>query len=108
MTEITKAERLVAVYQVLVGRAQRKETITYEAMADAIQVSNARLVGRYLDPIAVHLLMAGLPPLTALVVSKVNGKPGEGLIKAPETFEDARGRVYAYGWDPELFAPLLG
>ena len=108
MTEFTKAERLVAVYKVLVGRAQRGETITYEAMAGAIQVSNARLVGRYLDPIAVHLLMAGLPPLTALVVSKVNGKPGEGLIKTPETFEDALRRVYAYGWDPEFFAPLLG
>ena len=85
MAELTKSERLVIVYQVLVERAQRRETITYEEMASAIQVSNARLVGRYLDPIAVHLLMAGLPALTALVVSKANGKPGEGLIKTPET-----------------------
>ena len=108
MAELTKSERLVIVYQVLVERAQRRETITYEEMASAIQVSNARLVGRYLDPIAVHLLMAGLPALTALVVSKANGKPGEGLIKTPETFKEARARVYDYGWDHELFAPLLG
>ena len=107
MAELTKAEKLVTVYQVLVELAQRGDTITYEEMAAAIQVSNARLVGRYLDPIAVHLLMAGLPPLTALVVSKVNGKPGAGLMKTPQSFEDGRAWVYAYPWDPELFAPLL-
>ena len=108
MAELTKAEKLVTVYQVLVELAQRGETITYEEMASAIQVSNARLVGRYLDPIAVHLLMVGVPPLTALVVSKVNGKPGEGLINTSETFQEAWARVYAYSWNPQLFAPLLG
>ena len=99
--------KLVTIYQVLVELAQRRDTTTYEDMAAAIQISNARLVGRYLDPIAVHLLMAGLPPLTALVVSKVNGKPGAGLMETPQIFEEGRARVYAYRRDPELFVPLL-
>ena len=67
-------------YWVLVDLAQRRETITYEEMADRIGTNHARHVGRHLDPIAIHLRLTELPALTALVVSKANGRPGDGLL----------------------------
>ena len=107
MTTRSKFEKIVTAYQVLVQVAGRRETITYEEMARRIGVNNPQHVGRHLDPIAVHLRMAGLPALTVLVVSKGNQRPGSGLLAPRETFQEACRRAYVHSWDPDLFDSLL-
>lgn len=107
MSTNTKFKGIVTAYQVLVQVARRSETITYEEMAKRIGVNNPQHVGRRLDPIAVHLRLAGLPALTVLVVDKKSGKPGAGMLTPGETFPEARQRVYAHSWNPHLFDPIL-
>ena len=107
MIEPTKFERIVIAYRVLVELAQKRETITYEEMANAMQANNPQHVGRHLDPIAIHLLLTGLPALTTLVVHKGNRRPGKGLLASQATFDETCLRVYDHDWDPNLFDPLL-
>lgn len=107
MTTRTKFEKIVTAYQILVQVAGQRETITYSEMAKRIGANNPQHVGRHLDPIAVHLRMAGLPALTVLAVDKKSGKPGAGMLTPGETFPEACQRVYAHRWNPDLFDPLL-
>lgn len=107
MSELTKAERIVAANWALVEVAQGRTTITYGDLASRIDGISARSVGRYLDVIAVHLFLTGMPPLTALVVSRWQGTPGDGWLAVGETFHDACERVYAHDWNPDLFDRLL-
>jgi hypothetical protein len=61
----------------LIETAMRGQLITYSAL-----LPNRRKVGDYLYRIAKEEQAAGRPPLTALVVHKVGGKPGPGFIEA--------------------------
>lgn len=61
----------------LIETAAGGGTITYSEL-----VRNRRMVGSFLYRIAKEEEVAGRPPLTALVVHKVGGKPGPGFLEA--------------------------
>jgi hypothetical protein len=61
----------------LIETAMNGRTITYSGLG-----TGRRMVGSYLYRIAKEEQAAGRPPLTALVVHKVDGKPGPGFLEA--------------------------
>ena len=93
----------------LIETAMRGQLITYSAL-----VPYRRKVGDYLYRIAKEEQAAGRPPLTALVVHKVDGKPGPGFLEAAkwvgfwregetedEVWRRAVAAVHEY-WRPKL------
>jgi len=61
----------------LIETAVNGDTISYSGLG-----TSRRMVGSYLYRIAKEEQAAGRPPLTALVVHKVDGKPGPGFLEA--------------------------
>ena len=61
----------------LIETAANGATITYSELG-----TSKAYVGSYLSRIAMEEKTAGRPPLTALVVHKVGGKPGPGFLEA--------------------------
>ncbi|MGB6874026.1 MAG: hypothetical protein WBE46_07860 [Dehalococcoidia bacterium] len=93
----TVESRAVQIWQILVGLAYNRQTITYEKLSGLLGFKGAGTMGQFLDPIMRYCKLNGLPPLTVLVVGKYLGVPGEGLI----TVKDAdleREQVYDYDW----------
>jgi hypothetical protein len=93
----------------LIETAVNGGTITYSGLG-----TGRRMVGNYLYRIAKEEQAAGRPPLTALVVHKVDGKPGPGFLEAAkwvgfwregetedEVWRRAVEEVHAY-WRPKL------
>ena len=96
----------VAAYVLVVAAAIEGRTITYSEVAARGQVA------RYLYRIANYEKAHGRPPLTAIVVHKQDGRPGQGFriameqvgyAKTGESDEDLWARacaeVFAY-WRP--------
>ena len=93
----TVESRAVQIWQILVGLAYNRQTITYGKLSKLLGFKGAGTMGKFLDPIMKYCKLNGLPPLTVLVVGKYVGVPGEGLI----TVKDAdleREQVYDYDW----------
>jgi hypothetical protein len=74
-----RSAALEAVYQRIIEAARDGRVLTYEELH-----TNRGHVGTYLHTIALDEAAAGRPPLTALVVSKSTGLPGEGFMPALE------------------------
>lgn len=82
----------------LVKAARNMDTLYYSDLAPKIPTNDLN-VGQALGPIQAYCIENALPPLTVLVVSKKNGKPGDGFIGAtPESFEPELARAYDYDW----------
>lgn len=93
----TNPMRALQVWQILIGKAHNRQTITYIALANVIGYSDARPVPNILDHIMKYCEQNNLPPLTALVVSKSSGAPGEGLTTLRHPDAD-REEVFNYDW----------
>ncbi len=96
MAEMTTYERAIQIYQVLIAAAHNRQTITYKMLGEAVRLP-ARGLGPHLDHIQRYCASNGLPPLTTLVVQTGGGHPGSGL-RATESVDEDRERVYAHGW----------
>ena len=92
---MTREERALQVWQVLIGAAHRRQTITYEQLGEQVGLL-ARGVGRYLFILQAYCGDHDLPPITALVVGKESGRPGEG--SGLEDVPAAQARVYEVDW----------
>ncbi len=94
---MTGAERAQQTWQVLIGAAHNRQTLTYDILEDMTGMFSAGF-GPILDRIAAYCSRKGLPPLTVLVVGKNTGRPGTGY-KSPTGDEAAdRESVYAERW----------
>ena len=92
---MTREERALQIWQVLIGAAHSRQTLTYEDLGEIVGLL-ARGVGRYLYIISRYCTAHDLPPLTVLVVQKASGLPSPGL-----TVDDANAaqqQVYAHPW----------
>jgi hypothetical protein len=76
---------LEAVYERIIAAAKEGRVLTYEQLE-----TNRGHVGKFLHTIALDEAAAERPPLTALVVSKTNGQPGDGFLPAMEEIGYAR------------------
>ena len=93
---MNRAERALQIWQVLVGAARNRQTLTYPILGQMIDLP-ARGLGGPLDRVQEHCRQKGLPPLTVLAVSTQTGHPSAG--HAPVTEEGAdRESVYSFNW----------
>jgi alkylated DNA nucleotide flippase Atl1 len=93
---MTRPERALQVWQVLVGAADNRQLLTYEILAKLIGMG-AGTMAQTLGIIMRYCDERDLPPLTAIVVKKSSGVPGTGLTTLREINRD-REKVYSYPW----------
>jgi len=103
------AERAAQIWPVLALAARNRQVLTYGMLSKLISVPSAGL-GQLLEPIQSYCLLGnGLPPLTAIVVSKESGLPGVGFVAAHDVPREQM-RVFEFDWlehgcpTPEQFA----
>lgn len=100
----------------LIKLAESHRTVFYCEIRDNIRDKfgvrySCQYMGSLLSPIQDHCLECCKPPLTALVVSKRTGLPGEGFIAedipAKECYEQIKNEIFAHNWKDER-CPFLG
>lgn len=98
---VTRRERALQVWQVLVGAAHHRQVLTYEILAGLIGMGpegkGAGTLSQTLRLIMRYCERNNLPPVTALVVNKRTGQPGKGLTSVRELHAD-REKVFSYKW----------
>ena len=96
--------RAVQAWQILVGMAKNRQTVTYEGLSVLMYRKKAQGV---LDEILGHIAAycnesRGVPLLTALVVGKNRGTPGRAIPVDPENIDREREKVYVYALASKL------
>ncbi|MHB1319730.1 MAG: hypothetical protein ACYCYF_14045, partial [Anaerolineae bacterium] len=84
------------IWQVLIGAAHCRQTITYEQLGELIGTGGEAVLAYSLSRVVDHCATNSLPPLTALVVDN-SGEPGAGLAPVTNIHAD-REQVFAFGW----------
>jgi hypothetical protein len=93
--------RALQIYQVLVGLAWNRQTVTYGALSREQMdgYGSGGILNRPLGCIMGWCYERGLAPLTVLVVNDDTGVPGTGLITVPDgDWPAAQQRVFAFNW----------
>jgi hypothetical protein len=89
--------RAVQAWQILVGMAKNRQTVTYEGLSELMyQKKAAGVLDKILGHIAYYCGDNQLPPLETLVVGKRRGKPGRGIPVDPIQIDAKREEVYQY------------
>lgn len=91
--------RAVQAWQILVGKAMNRQTVTYELLSELMYEKQAAgVLAQILGHIAFYCIDNHIPRLTALVVGKGLGKPGDGIPIDPEKIDEDREKVYQLNW----------
>ena len=90
--------RALQVWLILIGKALNRQTVTYEILGNMLGFKGYGVFAGILDHIRIYCILNDLPPLTALVVNKKTGLPGEGLGLSDKDLNAARERIYNYDW----------
>ena len=91
--------RAVQAWQILVGHAMNRQTLTYEGLSILMfRRKAAGVLDGTLGHIAFYCIDNGLPPLTAIVVGKRRGRPGWDIPVDPATVDAQREEVYRFDW----------
>jgi hypothetical protein len=93
----TNPTRALQIWQILIGKAHNRQTINYIDLAKMLGYADARPVANMLSLIMRYCDQNHLPPLTALVVNKGTGAPGDGLITLTDP-DSQREEVFKYDW----------
>ena len=89
--------RAVQAWQILVGMATNRQTITYEGLSRLMYgKSAAGVLASILGHIAFFCIDNELPPLTSIVVGKRRGTPGDEIPIDPASIDEVREQVYGY------------
>jgi hypothetical protein len=99
---MTLAERGLQIWQVLVGVAHRRETVTYATLTKLIGMNAPGGMGRPLETVYRYCGRERLPPLTILVVSEKTGRPALGSTFELAEQDAKREKVYKYSWFARL------
>lgn len=95
----TQAVRAVQAWQILVGKAMNRQTVTYELLSNEMFGKNAAgVLDRILGHVAFFCIAENLPPLTSIVVGKYGGVPGAAIPVNPAEMDQRREEVYRYDW----------
>jgi hypothetical protein len=93
--------RAVQVWQILVGRAMNRQTITYHGLS-VIMYKKAEgaagVIANILGLVAFYCNDNKLPPLTSIVVGKRRGTPGDDIPIDLAKLDEAREKVYDFDW----------
>ncbi|WP_029148796.1 hypothetical protein [Methylophilus sp. 5] len=94
---MTRSERAMQVWQILIGAAHNRQTLTYGQVAEHLEFEGAGVLAPILGCIMSYCEAKNLPPLTCLVVNKTTGLPGAGLTTV-EDLPTEREAVYNQNW----------
>ncbi len=95
--KLTKSQRALQIWSLLVCAARDRRTYTYGELAGVLGMGGAGVMAGFLGPIMYYCQEKNLPPLTVLVVNKDDGRPGEGLTTLEDVNKD-REMVFAHDW----------
>ena len=91
--------RAVQAWQILVGKAMNRQTVTYEGLSVLMYVKEAAgVLAGILGHIAFYCMDNDIPILTTIVVGKGPGKPGDRIPIDPEKIDEEREKVYGHNW----------
>ena len=93
----TLYNRALQIWQVLISKANNRQSMTYKNLADMLGSVDRRDLGRYLNPVMRYCQTNGLPPLTILVVRQDTKEPGRGFPRRNALNVD-REEVFNYDW----------
>jgi hypothetical protein len=93
---MTRSEQAVQVWQVLIGAALLRQTLTYTMLAERIGTDSGAL-GVPLGMVNRYCAMKQLPPLAVLVVRSDAGTPADDLTWTTDV-DFAREAVYQLEW----------
>jgi hypothetical protein len=92
-------DRAIQAWQILVGKAMNRQSVTYLGLSILMYGKKAAgVLDEILGHIAFFCIDSGLPPLSAIVVGKTRGAPGEGIPLDPVTIDREREKVYDFDW----------
>ena len=99
----TRAARALQCWQILIGCARRRETITYKMLAkilgfDRPGAPGTGVIGSLVGPIMFWCDRNELPALTSILVQEATGVPGEGFDTRGQSIPALQAAVYAYQW----------
>jgi len=95
----THPARAVQCWQILVGKAMNRQTVTYQGLAGLMfQRRAAGVLAQILGYVAFYCNDNDLPPLTAIVVRKTGGEPGTGIPVDQNTIDAQREDVFSCDW----------
>ena len=94
---MTRSERAMQVWQILVSAAHNRQTLTYGQVAEHLEFEGAGVLAQILCCVMDYCKAKGLPPLTCLVVNQKTGLPGAGLTTV-ENLPTDREAVYKHNW----------
>ena len=100
---MTRTQRALQIWQVLIAAAHNRQLLTYELLAECIYGKGKKGAGTLSDDLGVIMQYCqanSLPYLTVLMVSTTTGDaPGASLITvAPENRDQELEKVYGYKW----------
>lgn len=94
-----REERAVQAWQILVGAAMKRQTLTYKLLSQFMfQKEAAGVLDKTLGHIAFYCINHSLPPLTSIVVGKNRGTPGGEIPIDEADYDQERENVYEYDW----------
>lgn len=92
------AARAVQCWQILVGKAKNRQTLTYKGLSELMyQKPAAGVLNEILGHVAFYCIDHELPPLTSIVVN-TRGVPGHGIPAELATIDAQREDVYTHDW----------
>jgi hypothetical protein len=94
---MTRSERAMQVWQILISAAHNRQSLTYGQVAGHLEFEGAGVLSQILDQIMRYCRASKLPPLTCLVVNQESGLPGAGLTTV-EDLPREREAVYRKNW----------
>ena len=91
--------RAVQAWQILVGAAMNRQTLTYKVLAQLMYQRDAQgVLDKILGHIAFYCIDNDVPPLTSIVVGQGRGTPGEDIPMDLNKRDTERERVYEMDW----------
>lgn len=91
--------RAVQAWQILVGKAMNRQTVTYEGLSKLMYGKEAAgVLAGILGHIAFYCEDNNIPPLTTIVIEKATGKPGDRIPVDPARIDEQRENVYRHDW----------
>lgn len=94
---MTRYQRSMQIWAILVVYAHQKRTTTYGELAKLLGFKGAGVFAHLLNPLMCWCYAKGYPPLTALVFNQASGKPGSGLSTVSDLPKDVE-RVHRFDW----------
>jgi len=91
--------RAVQAWQIRVGAAMNRQTLTYKGQSVLMYSKEAAgVLDRILGHVAYYCIDNSLPPLTAIVVGKGRGTPGKDIPIDLGVLDFEREAVYDTNW----------